>query len=649
MRNDGEVIIGAKLDTKQLEKDIKNEYKELEKFKKEAEKLSQSKIKIEAEVELKGKEYDRKVKEIQEKARIDINAITSTGSSARAREKKIIETEQLKINQLTEQYNQYLQNTDNKLADIEAKQKSNATQQELITSKIGEMNTKLKGAKGYEAINNSISKIGNGLSGIIKKVAKWSLAIVGVRSIYLGIRSAMSTLGQYDDTITNRVDYLKWVLANTLKPIIEWIIKALYSIVGLVGKVISFITGKNIFEHSGIKDYEKALKNSNKNAKDLKKTLTGFDEMNVLNDDGSVGVAGKLAGIDTDLSKENEGVFEGIGKAVANASNAIQDYRKSVHEALNNKEIFDEEYGNWSYFMQGLVTQSAGVLDFLSGLGEIVGGVVGFIVGLVTQNGEVISESINTLISGLIDTISGIFEFIVGILQMLLGIVVGIALDVFDGIVSILSPLGKWVYDNVIKPIGDFFAGLWNKLVEGAVVAWETIKSIFGAVAGFFKTIFTNAWEGVKAVFSTGGKIFTGIKEGILEGFKRIVNVIIDGINKVVAIPFNGINKAFDGLRSVDLWGWKPFEWVPKFNVPQLPKLAKGGIINNPGPGVAIGGEVSREGVIPLTDSQQMSLLGQEIGKYINLKATIPVYVGNRQIAREVRRIDAEDNFAFNG
>ena len=65
--------------------------------------------------------------------------------------------------------------------------------------------------------------------------------------------------------------------------------------------------------------------------------------------------------------------------------------------------------------------------------------------------------------------------------------------------------------------------------------------------------------------------------------------------------------------------------------------------------GSAIGGERGQEGVIPLTDSQQMDLLGEAIGRHITVAPTIPVYVGNRQIARELRKINAEDDFAFNG
>ena len=77
-------------------------------------------------------------------------------------------------------------------------------------------------------------------------------------------------------------------------------------------------------------------------------------------------------------------------------------------------------------------------------------------------------------------------------------------------------------------------------------------------------------------------------------------------------------------------------------------KLATGAIINQPSRGVPVGGERGPEGVVPLTDSQQMSLLGEAIGKYISIRAEIPVYVGNRQIARELKKINAEDDFAYN-
>ena len=88
---------------------------------------------------------------------------------------------------------------------------------------------------------------------------------------------------------------------------------------------------------------------------------------------------------------------------------------------------------------------------------------------------------------------------------------------------------------------------------------------------------------------------------------------------------------------------------LPTFN---LPRLKVGGIVNMPNKGTLVGGaiigESGREGVLPLTDTQAMAELGREIGKWININATVPVYVGNRQIAREIKKINAEDNFAYN-
>ena len=64
--------------------------------------------------------------------------------------------------------------------------------------------------------------------------------------------------------------------------------------------------------------------------------------------------------------------------------------------------------------------------------------------------------------------------------------------------------------------------------------------------------------------------------------------------------------------------------------------------------GSAIGGESGREGVIPLTDQQAMAQLGAEIGRNVVVNLTNITKVGNRQIAREIKQINAEQEFAFN-
>jgi hypothetical protein len=84
----------------------------------------------------------------------------------------------------------------------------------------------------------------------------------------------------------------------------------------------------------------------------------------------------------------------------------------------------------------------------------------------------------------------------------------------------------------------------------------------------------------------------------------------------------------------------------------KLPKLAVGGIINNPGAGVpyngAIIGERGAEAVVPLTDSQQMALLGETIGKYITVNANITTTMNGRVISRELQKVQSNNDFAYN-
>ena len=139
---------------------------------------------------------------------------------------------------------------------------------------------------------------------------------------------------------------------------------------------------------------------------------------------------------------------------------------------------------------------------------------------------------------------------------------------------------------------------------------------------------------------------FKNAFDGLVQIVKAPLNLIIDMLNAVI----NGLNKI-----KIDIPKWFPGDLSGKsfgVNIKKIPRLSVGGIVNMPGRGVPIGGaiagEVSKEGVIPLTDSQAMMELGQTIGKYININATVPVYVGNRQIAREIRKINANSDFATN-
>ena len=171
--------------------------------------------------------------------------------------------------------------------------------------------------------------------------------------------------------------------------------------------------------------------------------------------------------------------------------------------------------------------------------------------------------SIKDWISKTISSIDAAFE------QHLANVEAGVAAAV-DWVIE------KWT------AVKDWFSGLWEKVASGAVAAWDGIKSAFKSVPEWFQGKFRDAWQKVKDVFSTGGRIWSGIKEGIESTFRTVVNAIIRGMNTIIAVPFNRINFMLNTIRNAHFLGISPFQnlWgVNPLPVPQIPMLARGAVI----------------------------------------------------------------------
>lgn len=455
-----------------------------------------------------------------------------------------------------------------------------------------------------------------GLTSVTKKVAKWGMALFGIRTAYNFIRSSVSMLTQDNEQLATDIKFIQYALAQTIKPIVEFLIRAVYKLIGLINAIYTKIFGTSLFTKEMVDGFNKANKSANK----LRKTLAGFDEMNVLNDNGTVGVTGSIVTPNLDdATKEMDNWIEETSKKFYN-------FGDEIAEALSNPEAFSKAFGVWDTFVYGITQMFGGLYQLVRGTIDAISGAFLTIYGLFTGDIDLMKEGIKTFVKSIGETINGIINVIKGAGNTIAG---------------------------VLKPI---FAGIWNGLKKGAVDAWNGIKDTFSPLAGYFKTIFSNAWKGVKQVFSTGGEIYKGIKEGVTSAFKTIVNKLIDGINVFIGAPFRAINNMLNKIKNASILGVKPFYWMwgeNPINIPKIPRLRKGTILNNPGKGVpiypsAIAGEAGREAYLPLSDTQLLEELGSTIGKYININATIPVYVGNRQIAREMQKIQNLNDFAMN-
>lgn len=203
-------------------------------------------------------------------------------------------------------------------------------------------------------------------------------------------------------------------------------------------------------------------------------------------------------------------------------------------------------------------------------------------------------------------------------------IIKDLATIAWAGIKAAWEIAAGWYNEHVITPVKKWFSDLWNgvknaasnaweALKTGALSAWEGIKKAFAPVAEWFKTVFSDAWTKVKNVFSIGGKIFEGIKTGIENAFKSIVNAFIRGINRVIAIPFNNINNMLDKVRSIEILGIAPFKGLlHRFTVPQIPQLAQGGVLKKGQIGLLEGS--GAEAVVPLENNTRwIKKIAQEL------------------------------------
>ena len=159
----------------------------------------------------------------------------------------------------------------------------------------------------------------------------------------------------------------------------------------------------------------------------------------------------------------------------------------------------------------------------------------------------------------------------------------------------------KEVFSGVVKFISGLFSGDVNLAVEG-------LKNIFNGLLNFFssswdlfgtlKDVFMNALTKTKDFLVPKLKEFgnnfvetitTVIKTGagvVMEGVKFVFNKVIDKINGFINDLNSGLGFSFFGID------------INPPDLPNIPRLAKGGIVKEPT--LAMIGEAGTEAVIPL-------------------------------------------------
>ena len=763
MQTDGKIVIGTELDTSKFEKELDDFFDDVEK--------SGEQVKDELE------EYvNSAVERLIEKAKEAGKEIDS-GEIRKSIEKLVNDTKKQmeELDPLFERYGEvmaeYLEITNkSKGSLIYESDKTHA--QELKTElenivleieKITGEKIKIAGVNdtkyNLDDIGNKLNDIGSSMKDVIKKVVKWGLAIFSVRSAYLFIRSSVATLSQFNEQLATDIQYIRFALASSLQKTIENIIQLVYKLLTYTAYIAKAWFGVNLFANASTEAFEKtnkAVQDTNSSAKELKKTLAGFDEMNILQEDGSVASGGGGGGItlpSVDLSNWESveipkwiewigknrdlilGFFSGIAGIIAGIKlSLLLTGLTSIFDLLKNMsglQIF------------GLIS---GIAIIAVGIYETIQGIIKFIQDPTWENFVGILSGLSTILIGIsaimiaINSASpiGWITLTIGAISKLITVLfneeqqaystkdaekaleesrkkVAEATDEYIQAVDNAELAEKRLkeaeqqhqlsgetlykqvqegtldYKNMNKEQREVYkAYLANLQAQEKVKTTskdlddtnkEAIKTQIETQLklakttkdyGLFKEAIYDAMRKGKLSAEEAGKYMEQAMQGmsaqsrktfveeipsdIMQAFettkyagqwnrfKSWWNYNINGLDTDIDIRVN-YGYGNNGLYSSGIWGYAKGGIV-------VPKLASGGIINRPSRGVpigqAIGGEHGMEGVIPLTDSQQMELLGEAIGRYITINANITNTMNGRVISRELQKVQNDSDFAFN-
>lgn len=155
-----------------------------------------------------------------------------------------------------------------------------------------------------------------------------------------------------------------------------------------------------------------------------------------------------------------------------------------------------------------------------------------------------------------------------------------------------------------------------------------------------FKDKVISVWETVKSKFSSLGSVIgSAISGAIKTAINNVLSLVQSKINSAVSL----INSAISLINKL------PGVSVSYLSTVSLPRLARGGIVNNPGRGVpVVAGEAGAEAVLPLErNTEWMDTLASKIASKsgANGQIVVPVYLSGKQIAKYI--IDLKNQTAF--
>lgn len=437
---------------------------------------------------------------------------------------------------VTQETGDAIQKTTQQLKDAQLQLQGVQADQAKANDAIGAyMQKQQSAAASTSKVSEQMGKFAKRIATIAKKVFIFTMiskALRAMRSVLLNTINAdkqmSASLAQIRGNLLTAFAPIYSFVLPAIRTLLSWLAKLTAVISSVFGTIFGQTASQAQANAKALYQQASATSAAGDAAEKAKRQLSGLDEMNRWeSNDSSGGGSGGGGSAAPDFSgvsqvKLPDNVQAGLTK--------IGEALRSIIESL--KRIWDSP-----------------VVQFI----------VKTVLYVAMQRIAWILSSVGLVLEGIADILDG---------------------NVLEGIKKV--GLGLLYLMNPIGGLQDGFKSLWEKVASGALSAWEGIKNAFKSVPEWFQGKFRDAWQKVKDVFSTGGRIWSGIKEGIENTFRTVVNAIIRGMNTIIAVPFNKINSMLNTIRNAHFLGISPFQnmWgVNPLPVPQIPMLARGAVI----------------------------------------------------------------------
>lgn len=404
-----------------------------------------------------------------------------------------------------------------------------------IKAKVGAVVSKIAGAvkkvfgKAVDAVKTKVKDITSGFSKMGKAVTKILSRMIIWRSINALImgttegmnnmvqasskaNAAMSQLQSGFTYVKNSIAAMLLPALQSILPVINKIIQAVAGLFNMLGALFAKFRGDSTFTKAVYvqQDYAKSLNKSNKAAKDLKGTLAGFDQINLIQQQKDSGGTG---GADT----------SGMFKETSVESMLPTDVSKWMDKLKAAIKAGDWK-GVGTVIAQGLntaVSQLNGWIDklrpkILKTVQNIVEAVNGFIENFNFR------KLGNTLANGFNLAMKVVAKWLKGIKWSDLGKGIG---DFINGFVEDWDTTATAdVIEAKIGSVLDFLTGIiettnWNEVSSKLQEMLENID---------WESIAEKAWRLLIAALKAKQKIFYGINKGLGQSNEKM-DILNDG------------------------------------------------------------------------------------------------------------------------